>query len=103
MAAMEMGFVWIRRILRLNPLPTPPMATPLYENLGFYTFLKRQPNLLHRRLLSTATAPSPPGPVVSLGDASFDFGCVGSGDKVGTSKQGSKVLLKGMRYTELEV
>ncbi|KAF3431285.1 hypothetical protein FNV43_RR26015 [Rhamnella rubrinervis] len=103
MAAMEMGCVWIRRMLRPIPLPSPPVAIPLYENPVFYNFLKRQPNkLLHRRLISTATAPSTPGPLVSFDGASFDLGCVGSGDKVGTSKQGSKVLLKGMRYTELE-
>ncbi|KAH7510743.1 hypothetical protein FEM48_ZijujUnG0054600 [Ziziphus jujuba var. spinosa] len=110
--AVEMGCMWMRRILRPNPLPlltpSPPMAIPLHENPILNTSLKPQPNLLHlfssthRRSFSTSTAPSRPGPVVSFDDDSSDLGCFGGGEDIGISEESTKVLLKGMKYTELE-
>lgn len=111
--AMEIRCMWMRRILRPNPLPLstplPPMAIPLHENPISYTSLRPQPNLFHsvssthRRSLSTSTASSPPGPVVSFDDDSSDSDCIGGGKNVGISEKSTKVLLKGMKYTELEV
>ncbi|XP_062110300.1 uncharacterized protein LOC133822093 [Humulus lupulus] len=103
---MEMGCMWMRRIrLRPNSLitVTPPIAasfsSPAFREPMFYIFRKRQPYLIHflrthRRSLTTA-ALSPSGPL-----APFD--CAGGVDIAETSNKSSKVLLKGMDYSELE-
>lgn len=91
--------MWMRRILlRSNALPlqktpmashsqSPPLVIPLVSS--------------HRLSFSTATACSLPDTLVSIDDDdNSNFG--GCGRRVGCSNKGSKVLLKGMRYDELE-
>lgn len=73
--------------LSLNP--SPPRSLPLF--------------LPNRRSTSASasasSSPPPPPPLVSAGDGCPDLGgCEGSG----IAARGPKVLLKGMRYAELE-
>lgn len=103
---MEMGCMWMRRVrtsavasfslLSLHPPipsssalslnPSPPRSLPLFL-----------PN--RRSVSASASSSPPPPPLVSAGDGCPDLGgCEGSG----IAARGPKVLLKGMRYAELE-
>ncbi|XP_048440730.1 dual-specificity RNA methyltransferase RlmN isoform X1 [Pyrus x bretschneideri] len=107
-----MGSMWLRRIL-LSPTSLPPQKPPMaalltpatLQNPVSSPFLKPSPASLtplassHRRLLSTAASCSPPRPLVSVDETSFESA---GGERSGITNRSSKVLLKGMRYDELE-
>ncbi|KAJ9176399.1 hypothetical protein P3X46_011716 [Hevea brasiliensis] len=103
---MEMGCMWMRRV-RVVLLANHPLMASLsvtlsipYSHHSYHSFYPlKQPTVSFstslfsstRRCLST-TACSSPLPVVDMGN----------GDMDAISQKGAKVLLKGMRYCELE-
>lgn len=104
--AMEIGCVWLRRI-RFRPTslasPSPPIPSsptrPERTSLIFPTPLRISSS--RRRSLSAATASSSsPNPLVPA-DLDFYFEEGINGTQAPTKS--SKVLLKGMTYSELEV
>ncbi|KAF4366112.1 hypothetical protein F8388_014830 [Cannabis sativa] len=108
--AMEIGCMWMRRIrLRPNSLittvttPIGSSSSPAFREPILYIFRKRRTHAqglfqflrTHRRSLTTAAAVSPSNP-----RAPFD--CVEGVDIDDVSNKSSKVVLKGMNYSELE-
>ncbi|KAL5552899.1 hypothetical protein UlMin_040300 [Ulmus minor] len=107
---MEIGCMWMRRIrfrprtLVLDGSPVPSPYSLFFRESISQASLKPQPFLVHlvssqRRSISTAAAPSPANPFVPI-DEGFSF--TGASENIGSSNNGSKVLLKGMNYSELE-
>ncbi|KAJ4711116.1 Dual-specificity RNA methyltransferase [Melia azedarach] len=115
---MEMGCVWMRRVqagansvllMKSSTVfsSSKTTCTIRYERnpSTFSPSLNLPPTTLlsilspTRRFLTTASY-SPPNPIVAIDDYSYDSGSGDDGNVL--RKKGSKVLLKGMRYTELE-
>ncbi|KAF8040488.1 hypothetical protein BT93_B2653 [Corymbia citriodora subsp. variegata] len=111
---MEMGCMWMRRVrtsaivsfslLSIHP-PTPSSSSSSFLSLNPLP-PRSLPLLLPNRHSVSASAsasssppPPPPPPLVSADDGCPNLGgCEGSG----IAARGPKVLLKGMRYAELE-
>ncbi|KAF5443161.1 hypothetical protein F2P56_035744 [Juglans regia] len=99
-----MGCVWMmRHLLHSNPSMA-SLSPPLHQSPLSFSSPKPPLSLislvfsLPRRSLSTA-ASSPPTTHVSVHHNSSQYGYAGG---IGVSGDGSKVLLKGMKYSELE-
>ncbi|KAI4314318.1 hypothetical protein L6164_027239 [Bauhinia variegata] len=106
---MEMGYVWMRRVgvagANSTLLSKPSMAalfSPAYQKPFSFSYVKTSLYLvslvpLRRRWLS-ATASCSPVPPINLDENCSDF----DSDCTTFSRKGSKVVLKGMTYSELE-
>lgn len=98
--------MWMRQVgVRVGANNSLLLSKPSMASLPpiSFTYPKPQPSLIsfvfsHRRSLSTTTW-SQRIPHASIDDNCSDFG---DGGGIGVSRNGSKVLLKGMRYSELE-
>ncbi|XP_062159305.1 uncharacterized protein LOC133866701 [Alnus glutinosa] len=103
-----MGCMWMSQVrvrVRVGANNSLLLSKPSMASLSpiSFTHPKPPPSLIslvfsHRRSLSTTTW-SQRIPHASIDDNCSDFG---DGGGIGVSRNGSKVLLKGMRYSELE-